>query len=95
MRMQRIQRKVLLESDDDNDDDGDDGDDKIPESSEESDEQGESKPIRAYMRYMTKVISFMITSLEPTINLDKIMPSIKEASQIAVSMTKTIYKVPI
>lgn len=85
--MLKIQRKVLLDSDED-----DNEDDKVTESSENSDES-ESRPIKAYKQYMTKVISFMITTLEPSIDLEKVLPNIKEASEIAVGMTKVIYKV--
>lgn len=68
---------MLLETDDD--------DDEVDEA--------ESKPIDAYKRYMTEVVSLMIASLEPQVNLEKALPHIRAATKIVVDVTKVIYKV--
>lgn len=55
----------------------------------------DSDTVQTYTNYVAEVMSAVVFYADPTINLDQMLPKIKDAARIAVKVTKYLYKVGI
>lgn len=60
-----------------------------------SDDDDDSEEITAYMEYMAEVVSTVVFLDNPSLNLEKILPSIQEAAAVNVKFTKALHKVTV
>lgn len=88
MKLQKIIRKSLVESAD-----FENSDDYIDELSEGKESDVNPETVVQYTSYVTEIMSVIVFYADPTINLEVMLPRIKEAARIAVQMTRFLYKV--
>lgn len=89
MKLQKITRKRLIESTAYEDFGMSDG--EAIDEAEVGDE--DSDTVQAYTMYVTDVMSAIAFYADPTINLETMMPGLKDAAKTAVRITKYLFKV--